>query len=581
MLKNTEINYLRIPEFLKRFPSVINFIEKRTGLDEVKYFLSKHGKKKNFHFIDEVFEYLDFTFSFSIKDKERIPSNGKLIIVANHPSGGLDGLILLRLLKEVRSDVKVVANNKLLELENLKELFLPIDIVDQKNQIKNIREIGNLLKNDAALIFFPAGEVSRFNFNRIKDKKWNAGVIKFSLKYNCPILPIFINARNSPSFYILSLINRKFSEYFLIKELLKKRSKSLKIKIGDQIPADSFSNDRIHIRKNIELLRKHTYLIDKNYRDVLKTEKNIIPSISKDILKSEISNCNVLGDTYDFKKILLTNSRNSPNILREVGRLREVTFRKVGNGTGKKLDVDMYDSVYEHIILWDPSELEIIGSYRIGICKNLINKNDINNLYTSTLFNFSPAFIKLLPNSLELGRSFIQSKYWNSKALDYLWQGIGAFLKNNKDIKYLFGGVSLNNNYTQSVKELIVFFFQKWFDQYAHLASGKNRFVLSKDRKEELLKIFSEDNFNTEMLLLKNLLKESGHSMPILFKHYLNLCDYGGTKFIDFTVDSSFKNSVDGLILVDIDKIKDNKKNRYIKSTNNKVKYLSMEIMVE
>lgn len=580
MIKNTEMNYLRIPDFLKRIPTFINFIEKRTGLDEVKYFLSKHGKKKNFHFIDEVFDYLDFTFSFSIKDKERIPRNGKLIIVANHPSGGLDGLILLRLVKEVRNDVKVVANNKLLELENLKDLFLPIDIVDKKNQIKNIREIGNSLKNDVALIFFPAGEVSRFNFNRIKDKKWNDGVIKFSLKYDCPILPIFINAHNSPGFYILSLISRKFSEYFLIKELLKKKSKSFKIKVGDQIPADSFSNDRILYKKNIELLRRHTYLIDKNYRGVLKTEKNIIPPISKDILKREISNCKVLGETHDHKKIFLTNQNESPNIIREIARLRELTFRKVGMGTGNKLDIDIYDGKYEHIVLWNENDLEIIGSYRIGLCKKIINNNDISNLYTSTLFNFSTSFNNILFESIELGRSFIQPKYWNSKALDYLWQGIGAFLNNERDIKYMFGAVSLSNTYPQSAKELLVFYLKKWFNQYSDLANAKNKFEIPQSREEELLRYFSEDDFELEMFKLKSFLKETGYSIPTLIKHYLNLCEPGGVKFIDFSVDPLFKNCIDGLIFVEIDKIKEHKKNRYVKSSNEKAKDLSVEIIV-
>ena len=576
-----DLNLINIPDFLKRIPYVIKFVENITGLNELNTFISQHGDKYNFHFIDEVFDYLDFTFSFSIKDKEKIPSEGNLIIVANHPSGGLDGLMLLRLVKEVRNDVKIVVNDKLFKLENLKDLFLPLDITDRKYQIKNIKTIGDSLKNNEAIIFFPAGEVSRFSSRGINDKKWNEGIVKFSIKYNCPILPVFIDAQNSYGFYLLSFLNKRISEYFLMKELLNKKSKSFKVKIGEQIPAGVFSNNRNNFKYDINQLRKHTYLIGKGKTGIFRTEKNIIHPIKKNILKNEISNCEVLKETYDFKKILLTNMKKSPNIIREIARLREITFRKVGTGTGKKLDLDIYDGKYEHIVLWDENDLEIIGSYRIGLCKKIIDKDTINGLYTSTLFNFSSLFIDLLPDSIELGRSFVQSKYWNSNVLDYLWQGIGAFLNKNKNIKYMFGGVSLNNTYSQSTKELLVFFFQKWFGQYRILANAKNKFIISEKRVEVLLNIFSGDNFNLEMLELKSILREYGYSIPTLFKHYSNLCDPGGVKFIDFTVDPKFKNSIDGLIFVEIDKIKDSKKNRYIKSSPQKEKNLKVEIVVD
>jgi hypothetical protein len=187
--------------------------------------------------------------------------------------------------------------------------------------------------------------------------------------------------------------------------------------------------------------------------------------------------------------------------------------------------------------------------------------------YTSTLFNFSSRFEdEVIKDSIELGRSFVQRKYWNSNALNYLWQGIGAFISNNDWVQYLFGGVSISNNYSESAKNSIVYYFQKWFGDYDELAESKNKFMLSNKSADDLSKIFTSNNYKDDYRILKNLLKPTGYTVPVLYKHYSELCNDNGVKFLDFGVDPDFENCVDGLILVDVHKIKDEKRERFINS---------------
>ncbi|MDP3830335.1 MAG: GNAT family N-acyltransferase, partial [Ignavibacteriaceae bacterium] len=235
-----------------------------------------------------------------------------------------------------------------------------------------------------------------------------------------------------------------------------------------------------------------------------------------------------------------------------------------GEGTGKKIDFDIYDKIYRHIVLWDDDNLEVVGAYRIGVCDDILLKYGEKGLYTSTLFNYSDDFRKRLPFSLELGRSFIQSKYWNSSALDYLWLGIGLFLSQNDCIKYLFGGVSLSGSYPIDAQEMILFFYNKWYGDNQKVVESKNPFLLSDKRSSELSLIFNGSDYKSDLRTLKGLLKMYGLTIPILFKQYTELCNEGGARFFDFGIDPDFQSCIDGFIFIEIDKIKQSKKDRYI-----------------
>jgi putative hemolysin len=558
----------KYPNFLKNFPSflkktIIYLLEIVLHLKRINNFLRKHGDKEGVLFIDELFEWLNFTYLITQKDRLKIPSEGRLIIVSNHPLGALDGLSIIRAIKEVRSDVKIVANNVLLSIRNLDKLFIPVDLENKGLKKESLNNISNSLQNEEALIIFPAGEVSRLKWGKISDGKWNKGAIYFSKKYNTPILPIYINGKNSFLFYFFDLFGKNISKLLLPHEIFTKVNSSIQIKIGDFIPYQAFKFQSSSTQ--IKLLKKHVYRIGNNKKGLFKTSKNIIHPIDKKIIKNDLSRSKIIGKTEDGKKILIIDYNESEAVINEIARLREQTFRIVGEGTGNRLDIDKFDKYYKHLILWDDDKLEIVGSYRIGICKDIIQSFGKNGLYSSSLFQFSEDFDSYFDNSIELGRSFIQQKYWNSNALDYLWKGIGAYLSDHPEIKYMFGAVSISNSYIEDAKSMLVYFFYKWYGAENNMIESKNKYLISQNKIKFYQDIFNVNDIKEDFKILKYQLKCLGFSIPTLYKQYTDLCYDGGVKFYDFGIDKDFGNCLDGLIFIEIDKIKKSKKERYFK----------------
>lgn len=571
-ISTKEIINSKFPNFLSGLPEIFSKIfylslDRILFIPRINRFLEKHGDKTGIEFIEELFDELDISYKLSSKDREKIPSEGKLIIVANHPLGGLDGLILLKLVSEIRNNVKIIANDVLMNIQNLADYFLPFDLLSKKNLKKNYIQISEALKKENAIIIFPAGEVARLTIKGIKDKKWNKGAVYFAEKFQTPVLPIFIQGRNSFLFYFISLFSKKLSMFLLPYELFNKKNKSYEIKIGHPISPKAFNTKYQRIEFLTKSLKKHLYLIGRNKKGIFETEKNVIHPVSARQLRSQIYNNELIGQTTDGKKIFLVEYEKSKDIIREIARLRELTFRKVGEGTGAKKDTDRFDKYYKHIVLWDDNQFEIVGSYRLVDGKSILTEFNNDAFYTSTLFKFNDNFIPLLFNAVELGRSFVQSKYWNSLALDYLWQGIGKYLSVNQHIKYLFGPVSLSNNYSSEAKEMIVYFFSKWFPPKRDYVNSINPFEFSKNSIEKLNQIFNGDDYQKELVILKNLLNNFGFTIPVLYKQYADLCLPGGVQFLGFNIDSNFGNCIDALILVDIDYLKENKKQRYLNTS--------------
>ncbi|MCL4549197.1 MAG: lysophospholipid acyltransferase family protein [Bacteroidetes bacterium] len=544
---------------------VLFLLNKLLLLDRINEFLVKNDHLSAKHFIDEIFEELGFSSLISQTDLNRIPCEGKVICVANHPTGALDSLVLLRAVFHVRRDVKIVANDIVMCFENLNEHFLPYNIYDKSVQKKNIKLISEWLDKDHAIIIFPAGTVSRLSWFRIMDSKWRKGAVHFAKKHNSPILPIWIQAKNSVLFYTVSVLSKRISMLLFSYELFNKKNKSFRIKIGDPIPAKVFSSSFINETYQTKILRKHTERVGKNKKIIFLTEKNVSPPADARVIKKELNNADLLGITHNGMRIYLTDQKESPQCVTEIARLRELTFRKVDEGTGKRLDMDKFDSRYSHIIVWNELDLDIVGAYRIVNGANVPNELGKNGFYTSTLFHFSDEFrTNYLPSAIELGRSFVQQKYWNTNALSYLWQGIGAYLYKFPEVKYLFGGVSISSNYSELSKELLVSYFNKWFGGNTGLAFSKQPFTISETKKIECASIFNSANQKDDYRKLKNILKTLGYSVPILYKHYSELCEKGGVSFLDFGFDPDFNNCVDGLILVDVKKIKQEKFEKYV-----------------
>ncbi|MEW6003933.1 MAG: lysophospholipid acyltransferase family protein [Stygiobacter sp.] len=561
---NSLLNEKIKTRFFKKF--LLYFISKLLYTNRINEFLKINSHLDARNFINELFESLSFSFEISNQDIQKIPAEGRVICVSNHPIGSLDGLSLLKLFLDIRSDVKILANDILLNVNNIKDYIIPVNVFDGKLNKKSFNEIKNALIEDKAVIIFPSGAVSRLKGLSIIDSKWNKGAIHFAQKFNSPILPVYINAKNSVLFYIISAINKRLSSLLLVHELFNKKNVKIKIKIGNIIPSKVFTSGNISEFYQIKLLKKHVYELKKNRpKEIFHTEKNIIHPIDRRLLKREFNSCELIGLTNEGYRLYVVDKKISPQILIELGRLRELTFRKVGEGTGKKFDLDIYDDYYKHLVIWDENNLEIVGSYRIGFANEIVTNYNTNKLYTSSLFNFSEKFKnEILPYSIELGRSFIQKKYWNSNALYYLFQGIGSIINNNNSIKYLFGPVSISNNYSQNAKEQIVFLYKKWYSKSYNLVTGKNEFIISKDVHNKLLSEYDCKDRIADFNKLKKNLKIEGYTIPILFKHYVELCEEGGANFLSFNVDPDFENCIDGFLVIEIDKIKEEKKRKYI-----------------
>jgi len=558
----------RYPSFWETKPRLARPLAKVLKLlfheNEFQQFAATYPHLKGFDFVEQTLAYFQFSYAVRDTERERIPSRGRVVIIANHPIGSLDGLALLKLIREVRPDVKVVANDILSTLEPLNKLLLPVDNMGGNTPRKNLEAIQKHLKDEGALIIFPAGEVSRFGAKGVRDGKWRNGFLRIATSCNAPILPIFVDARNSAFFYALSFLARPISTLWLVREMFKHAKNCVDIRIGDPISAQSYQGLSVSLPEKAQLFRRHIYRIGKGREGIFTTETAIAHPENRALLREHVHSCQRLGTTEDNKHIYLYHCEPDSIIMREIGRLREISFRAVGEGTGRRRDTDSYDLHYFHLILWDENALEIAGAYRLCDARRSLSDGAENQLYTSTLFQFKPDMQPYLERGLELGRSFVQPKYWGKRSLDYLWYGIGAFLRSHPQYRYLLGPVSISNSYPTKAMDMLIHFYSAHFPPKLPLATPNLPYIISPKRQEELSQMFPGHDYREEFTRLKGALSHMNLSVPTLYKQYPDICKEGGVQFAAFNVDPAFGDCVDGLILVDLDKLKAKKRKRYI-----------------
>ncbi len=550
------------PEMMYR--GTVGFLNRLLHVKDINRFLERYGEYRGVDFIEKIFEYLNVDYAVKARDKENIPSTGRVLIVANHPLGALDALALIKLVGEVRPDVKIVANDVLLQFEQLSDLLIPIDNMNEKISKKSVEKVLDALNNDEAVIIFPSGEVSRGSLFGVKDGKWKSGFAFFAKKTKSRILPVYIDAKNSKLFYTASFIYKNLSTALLAHEMFNKRAMTINFKIGEVIPEHIVAFDGISSKEKAKMFKKHLLRIAKGKKGVFATERAIAHPENRQLIKYELKHSRLLGSTKDNKKIYLVDYAESPVIMKEIGRLREISFRKVGEGTGARRDLDKYDKYYKQLVLWDDESLELVGAYRIGEVDTIRAKYGTDGLYSATLFDFKHNFNAYLPGSIELGRSFVQPRYWGSKALDYLWQGIGAYLKNNPHIRYMYGPVSISSALGEEAIKLLVYFYGRYFPGEAAAVKAQTPFTLSYEEKAQFDLLFSGETYQENFKKLREELSFFGATVPTLYKQYSEICEEGGVKFFDFNIDRDFGDCVDGFILVDIEKITDAKRRRYI-----------------
>lgn len=555
-----EKNYPRIAQKPLVFKVVTSLLRRFFHENEFVEFAERYPHLQGVDFVEQVLE--EFSLSTEVKREqlERIPVHGRVVIVANHPLGSLDGLALIREISAVRRDLKVVATDVLNELKPMRPLLVPVDNHNGVVTKQYFKAIDQHLCNEGALLIFPAGEVSRITPQGIRDNKWKAGFLRIAYRAKAPILPIFVDARNSFSFYMASLLYRPLSTLMLVPEMFKRRNSVIKLTIGNLIPFASFADQALESKAMVKLFAKHVYRLGAGKSGLFKTLTSVAHPENRQALREAISDCEKLGETRDGKRICLFKGETSSPIMREIGRLRELTFREVGEGTGKRRDVDAYDPLYHHIVLWDDADLEIAGAYRIG-CVDKIREEHAR-IYTQSLFEYDEMFEPYFERGLELGRSFVQPRYWGRRSLDYLWQGIGAFLVRHPEYRYLFGPVTVPNTLPESGRRALIYVFNKHFGSPVKFARAKKPYSLGDIA--DLAERFDADTYEEDFQKLKGYLSNMGMSVPTLYKQYADLCDPEGVVFMDFGVDPDFADAVDSLIMVDTYHLTEAKRQRYL-----------------
>jgi putative hemolysin len=516
---------------------------------------------KGIDFVEQVLQTFNISYTVPDVQLENVPPQGRVVIFANHPIGSLDALVLIKLLSEVRCDLKVVANELLMALEPLHNLLLPVRNMTGGTPRHYLENIHEHLMNEGAVLIFPSGEVSRLRPNGVRDTRWHSGFLRMAINCDAPLLPMFVDARNSPTFYGSSMLYKPLATLLLVKEMFKQANATLPVRIGELIPAEAVNGNDFPLKTKVTLLKNHLYRIGKNRPGLFRTQRAIAHPEDRLALYKALAECELLGETQDNKQIYLYCHQGSNPIMREIGRLREIAFRAVGEGTGERRDTDQYDPHYLHLVLWDRSEMEIVGAYRFASAQLLHNRGQ--SLYSESLFQYQPQFSEYFRFGLELGRSFVQPKYWGKRSLDYLWYGIGAYLAKNPQYRYLFGPVTISNQLPTPAKEMLVHFYLSQFPAQPQAVSF-HPYVLPPTRKQELDEMYQGMDYEQAFKQLKQTLASMGAAVPTLYKQYGELCQPHGVQFLAFGIDAAFADCLDGLVLVDLEKLKDKKRQRYI-----------------
>lgn len=523
-------------------------------LPEAADFLETHGHLRGLAFVEVALRYLDVRYTVDQVERERIPETGRLLIVANHPCGALDALALLHLVGSVRPDVRVLANDLLAAVTPLRELMLPLRILGGRPTPESLGAVEEALAKEQCVIVFPAGEVSRLGWRGVRDGRWRRGFLRFAKGSGAPVLPVRVQARNSALFYGVSALHKAAATALLPRELFSRRGSRVHLRVGQTQRIEAGEPDATALRR----VRQALAGIGSRREPANDAPEPLVHAVDRRLLVRELAGLPLLGRTPDGKRIHAGPLAADSPLLREIGRLRELTFRAVGEGTGKRLDLDAYDTWYDHIVLWDGEALEIAGAYRVAPGERVYAERGLEGFYTASLFTYPCRLLPRLVQGMELGRSFVAPAYQGSRSLDYLWLGIGAYLRTQPRVRYLFGPVSISAELPVAAREQLVAYYSRYFGAAGDAEANRPfRFLAAPP-------CFGELGADDAFRVLKANLGALGTRVPTLYKQYTELCEPGGARFLAFGVDPDFNYSVDGLIELDLSRVQPRKRQRYL-----------------
>lgn len=543
---------------------------KITRISGINRFYTKHRHLEGVEFLDAILKHYQIDFEVPEEDFKRLPKEGAYITISNHPLGGIDGVLLLKLLVAHRSDFKIVANFLLNRIEPMVPYILPVNPFenhkDAKSSIAGFKSAMTHLDEGHPLGIFPAGEVSTYKDGRlIVDRPWEEAALKLIRRAKVPVVPIYFHARNSKFFYRLSKISDIFRTAKLPSEVYSQRNRPIKVRIGQPISVDA-QNEQESLEEFTELLRRKTYILSNAYEKerlfdqiptslkLPKTPRKIATAVRTEVIQGEIEKlrekeCRLLqSKNYE---VFLAKAHDMPFILKEIGRQREVTFRAIGEGTNNAIDLDDFDAYYHHLFLWDDNDKEIVGAYRMGMGSEIFKKYGIDGFYLQDLFRFEPELFGMMKQSIEMGRAYIVKKYQQKPMpLFLLWKGIVHTTLRHPEHKYLIGGVSISNQFSNFSKSLMIEFMKSnyWDPYVAQYISPKKEFkVKLKDADKDF--IFDETKADLNKFdRMINEVEPGNLRLPVLIKKYIKQ----NAKVVAFNVDPLFNNSVDGLMYIRI-----------------------------
>ncbi|HKF96998.1 MAG TPA: GNAT family N-acyltransferase [Steroidobacteraceae bacterium] len=501
---------------------------------------------------------LEVSVDLPATDAARVPKVGPAVITANHPFGALDGLVGIDTLGRVRQDLRVLANPELAELPGIGKLIIPVDPFGgtraARANMLSMRRALRWLESGGALLIFPAGEVSNLDLRtrRVTDRPWSATAARLIRLAGAPVTPMHFAGANSALFQLAGLLHPRLRTVLLPYELAKKVGAQVAVRVGEPLPEARYSACASDAELTAQL-RLRTYLLgipQPRAPSVQRELAALAPAVDPQALASEVDSLPVetLLVTSGALRVHCAPAALLPLTLSELGRLRESTFRAVGEGTGRSADIDTFDGYYEHLFIWDAAAREIIGAYRLGRTDLITRQRGKHALYTATLFEYHDLFFKLLGPALELGRSFVRAEHQKSFApLLLLWRGIGEYVGRHPEYCKLLGPVSISSDYSLLSRALLVQFLrQRNFDPLAQ-ALVRARLPFRGHLSLRSLGGSQPDDLQTLSALLASL-EPDGKGAPVLLRQYLRL----GGRVLGFNIDPDFGNSLDCLVLVDL-----------------------------
>ena len=554
-----------------KMPGLASFLMELMKINQVNSLFAEAQPKQGIEFIDAILKGCGVEIAFDEKDLRHIPRKGSFIAIANHPYGGIEGLVLLKMLLMVQPDARLMANFILKKIPNLSEYFIavnPFEKVEHSSSISGIKNTLSLLADGTPIGIFPAGEVSTFKIDKqqVTDKIWHPVVGKIIAKSKVPVVPIYFHGNNGLLFNLLGLIHPTLRTAKLPSELFNKQGHTIKLRIGKPISVQDFPNYN-NTTQLLNFLRAKTYALgtgletEKSLFDprklfkIKKKQQEIVKTIDTDILEQEVIQ---LRDNYlvwaeKNYEVFITPSANIPGIIREIGRLREITFREIGEGTNKSIDLDEYDIYYHHLFIWDKEARMVVGAYRIGLGDEIFYSFGKKGFYINELFKIKSEFTPVLKRSLELGRSFIRKEYQlKPLPLFLLWKGIIKFVADKPRYSYLIGPVSISNSFSKFSKSLIVDYINRnHFDnEMAVFVKPRKKFKVDFSKIDTDVLRGNEDTFKNLDSLISEV-ETRNMKVPVLLRQYIGL----NAKIIGFNIDPKFSDSLDGFLVLDLEKI--------------------------